>query len=79
MYRRQHREQVDRDTILAWQIAALSRQKKLPKLQTLLARRDANAKPVKQTPAQMKSVLMGLGYKTQPLSPEAKKASRIVN
>ena len=60
-------------------MAYFSRVKKLPQLKSVLAKRGQVGKPVKQTPAQMKSVLMGLGYKAQPLSPEAKKASRLVN
>lgn len=51
---RQSVRQHDRDVALAWEIAALSRQERLPPLKTLLSR-----KPVpRQTAAEMKSLLM---------------------
>lgn len=68
------RDDLNRDLAQAWYVAALSRTKTLPKLKTLLAK---GQKPQRQTPAQMRSVLEMLGYKSVPLSDAAKKATRL--
>jgi hypothetical protein len=74
VFRSRQREVIDRDVVLAWNMAALSRQRRLPSLKSLLAKGEA---PKAQTPKQMRSVLESLGYKSVPLSEAAKKATRL--
>jgi hypothetical protein len=63
----------DRDLRLAWSLAALSRTKRLPKLEQLLARRN----PQGQTPREMAGVLeqlsaqYGMPLRRHPLVPAA--------
>jgi hypothetical protein len=77
VYRQQQRDLLDRDTVLAWQMANFSRAKKLPNLKQVLAKRDVVRKP-SQTPGQMRSVLESLGMKAKPLSEGAKKALKYI-
>lgn len=51
--KKRREDQADRDTSLAWRVAALMRQKKLPALQSLLI----SAKKRKQTAGEMAAVL----------------------
>lgn len=53
VYREQAQDQHDRDASLAWLIEMLHRQKKLPALKTLLARREA----APQSTGQMRTML----------------------
>jgi hypothetical protein len=72
---------MDRETVLAWQIANFTRAKKLPGLKHVLAKREPRPQvsdtAPKQTPTQMKNVFAMMGYKTKPVSDEAKKATRL--
>lgn len=69
-----NREEINRDITNAWYVAKLSRVKHIPKLDTLLTRVE---QPKAQTPKQMKGVLAMLGYKTKPMSEEAKRATKL--
>ena len=69
-----NREEINRDIATAWYGAMLSRAKRIPKLETLLKRAE---QPKAQTPKQMRGVLSMLGYKTQPMSEEAKRATKL--
>lgn len=78
VFRQRQDEQADLQTALAWQVAALSRQKRLPSLKTLLAKRAAGKPKARQTPQQMKAVLQALGFKGRPVSEETKKSLKSI-
>jgi hypothetical protein len=77
--REKFKDTLDRETVLAWQIANFTRAKKLPGLKAILAKSErlGKPKPQGQTPGQMKSVFAMLGYQAKPVSDEAKKATRL--
>lgn len=61
------REAQDRDLVLAWHMAAMSRMKTIPALQTLLARRDRRQSSQQQRGAlQMLSEQYGIPLRKAP-------------
>jgi hypothetical protein len=71
------RDTEERDVVLAWNTAALSRQDKLPSLESLLAQRPQSRTERKTAAAQRTELALlseRLGIPMQPLSDEAKQA-----
>lgn len=69
---------MDRDLVLAWQMANFSRAKKLPNLKALLAKRDMTSRPQRQTAQEMRNVLQAIGLKSRPMGEDTKKALRFI-
>ena len=78
MARQKQHEDIDHDISLVWMTEALHRQKRLKPLKSLLSRRDADKKPERQTPQQMRDVLQKLGMKPKPMHEDTKKSLKYI-